>query len=312
MTKGKGFAKVILFGDHFVVYGAPGIAAGIDKYVEIDVEKLKDSDDIIFDDKIFKEKISMKEQPEHVKCKAFHAMFDEELDITKSGMKISINGNATPGVGMGYSAAFNVALARAVSEFSTSDWKDDKVNDASFRGETVLHGTPSGIDNACATYGTLIWFEKDMKGEQNKVRPFKCGKTLFLVIADTGVKKTTKDIVFGVKNRKDENESDYKKYFADMKKITSAAKKELQYGGIIQVGKLMNENQELLRKIGVSCPQAEEIIKIAEYENSMGAKVTGAGCGGNVIILCENDAHQDKMIATLATKNYNAIKAKIK
>jgi mevalonate kinase len=312
LVKGKGYAKVILFGEHFVVYGIPGIAAGIDKFVEVDAEKLKDSKDIVFDDKIFKEKVSMLEQPDHIKCKLFHAMFDEELDVTKEGVKISITGNATPGTGMGYSAALNVAMARAMSAFSNSDWKDDKVNEVAYKGETISHGTPSGIDNSCATYGSLIWFEKDMKENKNKIRPFKCGKTLFLVIADTGIKHDTKEAVADVRKRKETNESEYKKYFADAKKIATTARKELQYGGIEQIGKLMNENQELLRKIGVSCKEAEEIIKIAEYENSIGAKVTGAGCGGNVIILCENENHQDKMIATLLAKNYSAIKAKIK
>jgi mevalonate kinase len=312
MTKGKGFAKIILFGEHFVVYGLPGIVSGMDKYVEVDAEKIKDSDDIVFDDKIFQEKVSMKEQPEHIKSKLFHAMFDDELDITKKGVKIVINGTATPGSGMGYSAALCVAMARAMSDFSGSDWKDDKVNEVAYKGEKISHGNPSGIDNTCATYGTLVWFEKNMEGGLNKAKPFKCGKTLFLVIADTGVKHDTKEAVANVRKLKEANESDFKKYFSDVKKIVTTARKELQYGGIEQVGKLMNENQELLRKIGVSCKEAEEIIKIAEYENAIGAKVTGAGYGGNVIILCENESHQDKIITTLATKNYNAIKVKIK
>jgi mevalonate kinase len=312
MTKGKGFGKVILFGEHFVVYGLPGIASGIDKYVEVDAEKIKDSKELVFDDKIFKEKFSMTEQPEHIKSKLFHAMFDDELDITKEGVKLLINGTATPGGGMGYSAALSVAMARAMSDFSGSDWKDDKVNSVAYKGECVSHGTPSGIDNTCATYGTLVWFEKNMKGGPNNVKPFKCGKTLFLVVADTGVKHDTKEAVASVRKRKEENEEEFKKYFSDAKKIVTEAKKELQFGGIKQIGKLMNDNQELLRKIGVSCKEAEEIIKIAEYENSIGAKVTGAGCGGNVIILCENENSQDKIISTLTNKNYSAIKTKIR
>jgi len=310
-AKGKGYAKIILFGEHFVVYGLPGIAAGLDKCVEIDAEKTKGSEDVIFDDKVYKQKISMKEEPEHIKCKLFNTMFSDEEFLEKKGIKFSINANFAPGGGMGYSAALCVAMARAMNSLFSQNWKDEKINELAYKGECINHGNPSGIDNTCATYGTTILFEKDLTGGKNKIRPIKCDSAMYVVLADTGIKHDTKQSVSDVKKRKEENPSEYEKIFADYKKIITNAKTALKFGEIEEIGKLMNQNQDLLRKIGVSCPQAEEIIKLSNYENAVGAKVTGAGNGGNVLVLCRDEKSQDKLIEKLKTKNYSAIKAKI-
>jgi mevalonate kinase len=238
-------------------------------------------------------------------------MFKEEEFVPKKGIKFIINSTFSPGGGMGYSAALNVGIARAMNTLFDLGWKDDKINEVGYKGECISHGTPSGIDNTCATYGSLVWFEKNMGGGKNKTKPFKIGKPLLLVIVDTGIKHNTKEAVEGVKKRKEENPAEYEKIFSEAKKIFSKAKTELGYGGIQEIGKLMNQNQELLKKIGVSSPEIEQIIKIALYEGALGAKLTGAGCGGKVLILCENQAQQEKIIATMQTKGFESVKTKI-
>jgi len=309
---GRGFGKTILFGEHFVVYGLPGIASAIDKFVEVKAEKVKDLDDIIIDDPVFfKEKVSVKESPDHIKSKSFITTFKDEPDVPTKGIKITFGGTASHGGGMGFSAALGVATTRAINNLFNCGWKDDKVFEVAMRWETLAHGTPSGIDPACATYGSLIWFEKNMEGGKNKIKPFKVGKTLFLVMADTGVRHETKVAVADVRKRKEENPAEYEKIFSEAKAIATKAKQALSYGEIEEIGKLMNQNQELLRKIGVSCPEIEKIIKVANYDGALGAKITGAGMGGTVLILCENEKHQDKIIATLAGQGFKAIKTKI-
>lgn len=308
---GKGYAKVILFGEHFVVYGLPGIASSIDKCVQIDAQKVKDSDDVVFDDKVYNEKISLKENPEHIKSKLFNAMFKDEEFVPKKGIKLTITATSTPGGGMGYSASLCAAMARAMSVLTDQGWKDDKIFEVTMKGETIAHGTPSGIDPACATYGSLILFEKNMEGGKNKIQPFKLGAPLYLVLADTGIKHDTKEAVMDVRKRKEANPAEYEKIFSDYKTLVGKAKTALKFGETIEVGKLMNENHELLKKIGVSIPEIENIIKVMNYSNALGAKITGAGMGGNVIGLCENEKHQDKMLATLESKGIKAIKTKI-
>lgn len=310
-SMGKGYAKTILFGEHFVVYGLPGIAAGIDKYVQVEAQRVKDSDDITIDDKVFNEKISIKENPDNIKFKMFHAMFDGDEFLPKKGIKFTINSNFAAGGGMGYSGALCVAMIRAMNSLFSQNWKDEKINELAYLGECVCHGTPSGIDNTCSTYGTTIWFEKNMEGGKNTIRVLKCGKPLYFVLADSGIKHETKEAVELVKKFKETNPKDFDVISSDYKSLVSKAKKEIQFGGISEIGKLMNQNHALLKQLGVSNEQIDQIVRIANFEGAFGAKITGAGMGGNVLILCENEKAQDKIIASLVGKGFKTVKTKV-
>jgi mevalonate kinase len=308
---GKGYAKVILFGEHFVVYGLPGVAAGIDKYVQVEAQKVKDSDDVLFDDKVFNEKISLKENPEHIKCKIFHAMFDSDEYLPKKGIKFIINSNFPAGVGMGYSGALSVAMARAMNILFDQSWKDDKINELAHNGECISHTIPSGIDNTCSTYGTTVYFEKDLTGGKNIARPIKCGKALYFVLVESSEKHSTSEATEFVKKFKEKNQKDFDILCSDYKSIVSKVKKEIQFGGTEEIGKLMNKNNELLKQLGVSTPEIDQIVRIANFEGAFGTKLTGSGMGGRVLILCENDKHQDKIIASLVGKGFKATKVKV-
>lgn len=308
---GKGYAKIIIFGEHFVVYGMPGVAAGIDKYVQVEAQKVKDSDDVLFDDKVFSEKVSMKENSDNIKFKMFHAMFDNDEFLPKKGIKFIVNSNFASGIGLGYSSAFAVALARSMNVLFDQSWKEDKINELAYSAEIVAHGDPSGIDNTCATYGTTIYFEKDMKGGKNIARPIKCGKALYFVLADSGVKHESKEAVEHVKNFKEKNSRDFDVMCSDYKSIVSKVKKEIQFGGVTEIGKLMNKNNELLKQLGISTPELDQIIRIANFEGAFGAKITGAGMGGSALILCENEKGQDKIVASLVGKGFKASKIKV-
>lgn len=308
---GKGYAKIIIFGEHFVVYGLPGVAAGIDKFVQIEAQKVKDSDDVMFDDKVLNEKVSLKEKPDGIKSKIFHAMFDSDEFLPKKGIKFIINANFPNGAGMGASGAFCVALARSMNTLFDQNWKDDKINELAFLGEKIVHGEASGIDNTCSTYGTTIYFEKDLTGEKNTARPIKCGKALYFVLADSGVKHESKEAVEHVKSFKEKNPKDFDVICSDYKSIVSKAKKEIQFGGVAEIGKLMNKNNELLKQLGISTPELDQIVRIANFEGAFGAKITGAGMGGSALILCENEKGQDKIVASLVGKGFKASKIKV-
>lgn len=308
---GRGYGKIILFGEHFVVYGEPAIASGIDKFVEVKADKIKDSDDVIFDDKVFVEKVSMKESPEHIKSKMVKAIVSGEEFLHLKGVKFTINSNMSPGGGLGYSAALGAALVRAINTFFDQDWKEEKISELVHKSEIVVHGEPSGIDSACAIFDTAIWFEKGDKDKKEIVRPIKVGKSLQCVLVDTGVKHSTKDSIALVKKFKEANTKKFDIMAGDYKKLAGKVKKEIQFGGIAELGKLMNQNHNWLKEIGLSTKEIDEITKIAIYDGAHGAKITGAGMGGNVLVLCVNEAQQDKLILAYAAKNYKAMKVKI-
>jgi len=310
-AKARGFGKVILFGEHFVVFGQPGIASGIDKYVEVEIAKVKDSTDVTFDDKVFKEKVSMKENPENIKCKMLNAMFKDEQFVKLEGLKITINSNLPNGAGLGYSAAIAVAIARAMNQLFDLLWKDEQINETAHKSEQIVHGTPSGIDTACATYDSVIWFEKGNKEKKDSVRRLKCGKALQFLLVDTGIKHASKEALGVVKKYETASKKKFDIMCSDYKKLAGKAKQELQYGGVNELGKLMNENHSMLKELGLSTKEIDEIVKVAIYDGALGAKITGAGMGGNVLILCYNEAQQDKLITAYAGRNYKAMKVKI-
>lgn len=307
---GKGYAKAILFGEHFTEYNLPGIATGLDKYVEVKGEIVKDSDDVIFDDKVFSEKISMKEKPDHIKCKMLKAMFGEDQFVKLTGIKLVINSNFSPSIGLGYSAALAVALARVMSQLFDLDLKDDQVNEIAHKSEQIIHGSPSGMDTACATYDSVIWFEKRNQEKKDCARKIKCAKPLLCLLVDSGAKKS-KETSELIKKQKEKDPKAFDKLCAEYKTIVGKAKTEIQYGGVEAIGKLMNQNQALLSQLGVSTKETDEIIKVATFGGALGAKITGENHGEKIIVLCYNEVQQEKLIASFAARNYKAVKTKI-
>lgn len=308
MAIGKGFGKVILFGEHFVVYGLPGIASRIDKYVRVEINTIEEND-IIFNDKIFREIVSKKDNPTHILCRLFDVMFS---DLNPGSLKITITGNCLPRSGMGYSAALNVALARAINSFLHLKWNDKKISEIAYKGEGLIHGTPSGIDNTCATYGSLVWFEKDMEGGKNKIILFKPGKPIFFVLGNTKIKHDTKKSIDLVRNNKEKNPDLFDKIFSEEKSILSKAKIAIEKEDTEEIGLLMNKNQELLRKIGVSCKELEILIEIALKNGTLGAKLIGAGRGGLMIALCRNIKQQGLIVKAYKKCGFDGTKIKIK
>ena len=307
MSTGKGYAKVILFGDHFSIYGVPAIVTAIDKYVKIEAEKIN-KNDIIFDDKVFHEKISKKNEPYHISSKIFDAMFS---DLNLNRVKFTVSGTTTPKIGMGYSAAFNVAFARAVNEYLKLNWNDQKINEISYKGECVSHGNASGIDNACATYRSLLWFEKGVNSKENKIMPFKIGSELILVLCDSKIKHNTKEIVANVRRRAKKDPDKFGKILLEAKRIVIEAKESLEKKDFKKVGVLMNRNHKLLMQIGVSCLELEKLVDIALTNKALGAKITGAGGGGAVVMLCKDEKHQNFLAEKVEKENFKAMKMKL-
>jgi len=307
MSTGRGYAKIILFGDHFAVYGIPVIAAAIDKYVEIKAEKINEND-IIFDDKIFHERISKKNNPNHINNKLFDAMFS---DLNLNRVKFTISGTAIPKAGMGYSAAFNVALARAVSGYLKLNWSNQEINKISYKGECVSHGTSSGIDNACATYKSLLWFEKKLEKKEDKIVPLKIKTELVLVLGDSKIAHNTKKIISSVKRRAKKDSDKFGKILAEANEIVLEAKKSLEEKDLEKIGFLMNKNHKLLKQIGVSCPELEKLIDIVLANKALGAKITGAGDGGLIVALCENEKRQELLAKEIEKEGFGAIKIKL-
>lgn len=287
----KSPAKVILFGEHFVVYGSYGIGAAIDLFTEVNAHK-NESLNITFNGK----KI---DNPE-----PFRKIL-EYLNI-KGNLKIDFSSKIPKGLGR--SASMCVGLVRELNDMFKLNLNNENVNKAAFAGEQVFHGNASGIDNTVITYGGILFFRKAGKRiEHKKIKP---KKEIKLIICSTGKQGSTAEMVAKAAEFKEKNEQLFSKYVAEANNIAGSAKKALENGNLETLGRLFNQNQELLKRIGVSTQEIEEIINAALFNGALGAKLTGAGGGGCVIILAKED-DENRIINNLKHLNYSCFPAYI-
>jgi len=304
-SHGEGFGKVIMFGEHFVVYGIPAIASAIDSRTTAEVAKsgkyeLVDNRPATPSYK--KEKFS--QQEESVKI-IFNTM---KISPEKTPIKITLGGDLVAASGVGASAASCVAIARALSKEFEQNLNDEKINAVAFEGEKGYHGTPSGIDNTAATYGGLIWFRK---GNPPTMERISMKQPVEIIMADTGITADTTAVVGDVKKRKEAEPEKFQKIFAEAEKIMADARAALEEMDLPRVGTLMNRNHELLQQIGVSCPELETLVETARKAGAIGAKITGTGRGGNIVALTPGTELQEKVAKAIEARGFRVLKTRI-
>jgi mevalonate kinase len=310
-SKNIGYGKVILFGEHFVVYGLPGIAAAMEDYTAAKVEKGKPGSGIVLVDRR-PETPGYKETKRDGIYKAIELMLNfMKIDVKKNPLKITLEGNLICTSGNGSSSAMSTAIARALSEYFRLGLDDDRINQISYEGEKASAGTPSGIDNTCATYGGIISFRKNLSGGPNAIEKIKFGKPICIVIANTGITQSTQEVVADVKREKESDPKRYERIFSDYNKLFESAKKAIAKGDIIEIGRLMDRNQELLREITVSCHEIEKICKVAKSAGALGAKLTGTGRGGSVVLLAADGTSQEKIARAVEKIGFKTMKTRI-
>ncbi len=307
MWKGQGFGKTILFGEHFVVYGLSGIASGLSNKTIATVEK---SDKFEFIDNRpetpgykEKKKDEIQRQIESLK---------KQFSISQP-IKIILEGNLKCSSGVGSSAALASSIARALNEFLNLGMNAEQINKAAYIAEEAGSGAGrvSGIDNTCSTFGGFIWFEKNLDGGPNKIERFSVKSPVEIVLASTGITQETKEVVGDVKEKKLANEEEFAKIFDEYRETCRNASKAIKKENWKTVGLLMDKNQELLRQIGVSCKEIEEIVKSAKDAGAFGAKLTGTGRGGYVLMLTPGKGLQEKVANAVEELGYETLKTEL-
>jgi len=305
--EGIGFGKAILFNEHFVVYGIPSIVSAVGKYTVAKVEP--------YDKKELKLEDLRKATPNYKedKLKQQDGSLDRILkkmnvDVSKKGLKITLEGNLYCASGIGASAASCVAIARALSSYFDMNLSDDEINDIAYEGEMGYHGTPSGVDNTASTFGGLIWFQK---GKTNVIEKIIMQNPVEIVIGNTGKVANTVAAVAGVRERKEKNPEKYKEIFDRAENITYLAKDALQTGDFKEVGKLMNENHKLLQHIEVSSRELDFLVSVARDQGAFGAKLTGGGLGGNMIALTPGRDLQEDVANAIEKEGFQTVKTVI-
>jgi mevalonate kinase len=305
-NSGTGFGKTILFGEHFVVYGLPGIVAALEHQIDVSVKEKNDFPHSFIDEtKKFSgvPKISWGQAEKTVK------RILEFLKIKKP-LEIKVSGNLpVPRSGIGSSAAKCVALVRALNNFFDLNMTEEEINLAAHEGEKEIHGNPSGIDDTAATYGGIFWFER--KKTKNLIQNFKIKKPIEIVLVESGKKTSAREVIAALKELKERKKDFVTKIFQEYEKLVIKAYDALIEYDLKKVGALMNKNHELLKKLTISCDELEKVTTIAREAGALGAKLTGAGRGGLAIALTPGKKLQKKVSAALSNAGFDVLETKI-
>jgi mevalonate kinase len=305
--EGIGFGKAILLNEHFVVYGVPAIVSAIGKYTVAKVEPIGKSGWTIADNR--KATPNYKEEKVAQQKDSINRILKKmNIDLSKKGLEITLEGNLFCASGIGASAASCVAIARALSEHYELNLSNDEINEIAYEGEKGYHGTPSGIDNTASTFGGLIWFEK---GETQVMDKISIPNPLEIVMGNTGKVADTSTVVAGVKERKEKNPERYAEIFDRAENIAYLAKDALIDEDHRELGKLMNENHKLLQQIEVSSRELDFMVKLARDQGALGAKLTGGGLGGNMIAFTPGRDLQDDVANAIEKEGFQTLKTVI-
>jgi len=309
MGRGSGFGKTILFGEHFVVHGVPGIASAVDSAADATVKKAQKGINVT------DERSGAKGYAEKKKLQQLESiermLVAMDMDPKEVALDIWLGGNLPGFSGLGASAASSVAIARAIAEEFNLDLSDERINDIAYEAEKAYAGNPSGIDNTAATFGGLIWFKKDLAGGSNMIEQLSIKEPVEIVICNTGIVANTKAMVAGVAERKKQNPDKYSTIFGQAEELAHKGREALKEFDLWQVGKLMDESHRLLQEIEVSCKELDYLVDLAREMGAFGAKMTGGGGGGCMLALTPGKELQETVAGAMENEGFKVLKTKI-
>lgn len=298
MGQGVGFGKSILYGEHFVVYGLPALAAGISSGTRAKVNRTGKAGWTLDDRRPevpgYKAK-KIDEQKESIDLVVRAA----GVDLSDNGIHIELGGDLVCASGFGASAASCVSLARALNEEFKLGYDDERINQIGFEGEKGYHGTPSGIDNTASTFGGLVWYVRDLSGGPPTFEKLKLKNPAYLTIASTGITASTTEVVGDVRKKKEADPKWFAHIVEEYRKLVQDARDALLRFDIDYAGELMNRNHELLQELTVSCKELDGMVNAARANGAIGAKLTGTGRGGNMIALAPDKETQSQIAKAL-------------
>jgi len=296
--------KVILFGEHAVVYGFPAIAAPVTQVrakAIVLANPLGKIGQVEIDAPDIDLHSPLSELPNDHPFVVLFSNLMERLGVkVMPACSVRITSSIPVAAGLGSGAAVSVAMARALSSFLGHSLPNDQISDLAYQVEKKYHGTPSGIDNTVITYSKPVYY---MRGQ-----PFERLELLHsftLLIADSGIKSQTRRVVEDVRQGWQSDREHYDKLFDLIGQISRQARGLIEKGRSQEIGSLMTTNHQVLKELGVSCPELDRLVKAAISAGASGAKLSGAGRGGNMIALVQPedaDAISETLRKTGATR----------
>lgn len=280
--------KIILFGEHAVVYNHPAIAApfdGVKAKVSALANPIAPAGQVKIDAPDIHLQTTLEQlSPDDPIALVIHNTWEALGIHSMPAVTLRITSTIPPAAGLGSSAAVAVALARAVATFVGHPLPDETISQIAFRAEERQHGTPSGIDNTVIAYAKPVYYTRGQLIEFLSI-----GQPLRLIVADSGVSSSTAVMVNGLRERWQTDRGHYEAMFGQIGAIVREARPLIEKGDSTRLGPLLTENHAILHEMGISCPELDKLVQAALSAGALGAKLSGGGGGGNMIALVRAD-----------------------
>lgn len=289
---GSAFGKIILIGEHSVVYYKPALAIPF-KGVRLDVE------------------VCYKEGGSTLDCYDYNGLLSEAPDrylglvssikkvlenLNKDHHNLSIKVNSSIPIerGMGSSAAVTAATTRALFDYFNEDLDDKVLSNFVNESEKIVHGNPSGIDTAIVVSNTPLYF---IKGEEGVLESYNLDA--YLIVADTGILGNTKVAVSKVKDFIDNNPDRGNFVLEELEQLVNKSRKYLQNNELNNLADALNKAQAYLNELGVSSKENTKLVETALNEGALASKLTGGGLGGCIIALSRTEEDAKRISSAL-------------
>ncbi len=288
--------KLILFGEHATVYGHPGIAAPIDIGMRIRVSRDPQGPRLIRPR--FKQYFGETEPESSFDLFSGAVQLGLSIhNLENEPIALEVESDLPVGMGLGSSAAFSAGVCKALRRYTGHQGGEETLFDEVQQLESIFHGNPSGMDAATVLADSVLWFRK---GPPREIRPIEIPTPPSGLICIVEPGGSTLELVRMVSRNLAGDEGRVKGLLEEIGGIASQAGTLLGAGNLVETGRLMNRNHELLAQLGVSTPQLDRATALLrEQAGVLGAKLTGAGGGGAVIALTA-PGEQHRLVESLA------------
>ena len=296
--------KVILFGEHFVVYGVKAILCSINKRVTVTAEKTSERK-ISINSKIGKLELEPDKPISEINSplKPFYYLANKAVENKDTGIHIQIDSEIPLGAGLGSSSACCVAGAAAIFKLFGNISREEVLKLAIEAERTIFENT-SGADCTVCTYGGIMEYDKNKGFKKIEHEP-----NFQLVIINSNIEHSTQSMVSKVKEFENKNTEEFSKLSNLESKLVEDVLKLVKENKIQEIGQKMNQNQKYLENIGISNKELTKMIRIGQ-ESSFGAKITGSG-GGGCIFALTNESNLQNILKKFKDNNYECFSTKI-
>jgi mevalonate kinase len=313
VTKAFAPGKVILLGEHAVVYGRPAIAVPVTEVqAGVTVEDTEERGVTVCAPDIGRTyDVSRAPEDEPLCLTVRNTLAHLGLSVEDVRLQVTVESSIPVASGLGSGAAVATAIIRALGAHLRRPLDTPTISALAYRTEEIHHGTPSGIDNTVVAHERPVYFCRGGPSAGPTMTTFEVARPFWLAIADTGIPSLTKVTVADVRVAWLRDPALYDDLFDRIGAVADEARRAIEGGDVRRLGSLMNANQQWLRQLDLSAPELETLIDVALREGASGAKLSGGGRGGNVIAVIEPTHTERLRRAWLAAGAVNVIVTRV-